>query len=324
MMNRLVSAVSIAAALALSSISSVVAQDYPTRPIRVITNVSAGGTADVFIRALGQVLHERLGQPLIVEPRPGGNFTIGARACAESAPDGYTICLLSGNALSYNEFVLKQMPYDPHKDFALISNMFFNTQALVAEARLNVKNLQQLAALAKSKPKTLSYFAPAIPLYLYMEHFNKEYGTDLIRVPFRGGGQATAAILSGTTPVAFFGLANFISHIKAGKMVGLALDSAKRSPLFPDIPTLAELGYRGDLTQVYFGLVAPAGMPKAMIARLQTEIAKIMNEPKFRERNLIARGLEPIADTPEQFAQFLAKDRAAAKRIVKEAGLQPK
>ncbi len=323
-MNPFIRALPIAAVLTIAGIASAGAQDYPSRPIRVITNVSAGGTADVFIRALGQVLHERLGQPLIVEPRPGGNFTIGARACADSAPDGYTICLLSGNALSYNEFVLKKMPYDPHKDFALISNMFFNTQAMVANSQLKVKNLNELAALAKAKPKTLSYFAPSVPLYLFMEHFNKERGTDLIRVPFRGGGQATAAILSGTTPVAFFGLANFIPHLKSGKVVGLALDSAERSPLFPDIPTLSELGYRGDLTRVYFGLVAPAGMPEAMIARLQTEIAKIMKEPKFRERNLIARGLEPIADTPAEFARFLEKDRALAKRIVKEAGLQPK
>jgi tripartite-type tricarboxylate transporter receptor subunit TctC len=308
---------------AVGSHNPSVAQDYPARPIRAITNVSAGGTADIFIRALGEELHRRLGQPLIVEPRPGGNFIIAGRACAESPPDGYTICVLSGETLNYNQFLYKRLPYDSEKDFAPITNLFFNTQALVANAALNVKNLDELAALAKAKPGTLAYVAPSVPLALFMETFNRERGTDLVRIPFRGGGEAVTGILSGATPVAFFGLANFLSYLRSGTMIGLAVDGAARSPLFPNIPTLAEHGYRDNLTRVYFGLVAPAATPKQIINRLRDEIARIINEPSFREKHLIERALEPIADTPEEFARFLKEDRAVSARVVKEAGLQP-
>jgi tripartite-type tricarboxylate transporter receptor subunit TctC len=299
------------------------AQDYPARPIRAITNVSSGGTADIFIRALGEVLHRRWGQPLIVDPRPGGGFIIAGRACAESPPDGYTICVLSGETLSYNQFLYKRLPYNPEKDFAPITNLFFNTQALVVNASLNVKSLDELAALARAKPKTLAYVAPSLPHALFFESFNRERGTDLVRIPFRGGGEAVTGILSGATPIAFFGLANFLSYLRSGTMIGLAMDGAARFPLFPDIPTLAELGYHGNLTRVYFGLVAPAGTPKPVIERLRDEVARIMNEPDFRAQQLIERALEPVADTPEEFARFLDEDRVISQRVVKEAGMTP-
>ena len=132
-----------------------------------------------------------------------------------------------------------------------------------------------------------------------------------------------SGILSGTSPIAFFGLANFIEHLRAGTMFGLAVDGAARAPMFPDIPTLRELGYREEITRQYFGLVAPAATPSPLIARLHDEIVRLMSEPDFRQRNLIDRGLEPIADTPEEFARFLAQDRVLSERVVKEAGLQP-
>jgi tripartite-type tricarboxylate transporter receptor subunit TctC len=321
-MKSLVPLIALVVSICAPSVAD--AQDYPTRPIRVITGVGAGGTGDIFIRALGQELHQRLGQPLIVEPRPGGNFTIAGRVCAEAAPDGYTVCMLTGSTLSYNRFLFAQLPYDPDTDFVPITNLFFNTQAMVVSSGLNVKTLDELAALARAKPKTLSYVAPSIPHQLFMEHFNRERGTDLVRVPFRGGGEATAGILSGTTPVAFFGLANFVPHLREGTMVGLAVDGTERSPLFRNIPTLAEIGYRGNLTRVYFGLLAPAGTPKHVIERLRKEIAAVMSDPDFRDKQLISRALEPIADTPEEFARFLQRDRDVSGLLVKEAGLKPR
>jgi tripartite-type tricarboxylate transporter receptor subunit TctC len=299
------------------------AADYPLRPIRAIINVSAGGTADVFARTLGEELHRRLGQPLIIDPRPGGGFIVAGRACADAEPDGYTVCILSGETLVYNEFLFKKLPYDPRKDFAPITNFFFNTQALVVSAALGVHNLPELAGLAKAKPGTLAYVAPSIPLGLFFEHFNRQNGTDLVRIPFKGGGEAVSGILSGTTPIAFFGLANFIEHLRGGTLAGLAVDGAARSPLFPDIPTLRELGYTEEITRQYFGLVAPAATPAPIIARLHDAIVSIMHEPEFRQRNLIERGLEPIGDTPDAFARFLAQDRVLSERVVKEAGLQP-
>ena len=299
------------------------AQDYPTRPIRVITAVGAGGTADTFLRVLGEEVNRRLGQPFVVEPRPGGNFTIGGRACAEAPADGYTICMLSGETLAYNKFLYKTLAYDPEKDFAPITNFFFTTTALVVNASLNVRTLEELAAVAKARPKTLSFFAPSIPQRLFFERFNREHGTDLVGIPFRGGAEAVAGILSGSTPIAFFGLASFLPHLREGKMNGLLVDSAVRSPLMPNIPTREELGFRDNFTRVYYGLVAPAAMPKPMIDRLHDHIARIINEPEFRKRHLIDRALEPIADTPAQFARFLREDRVAAELIVKEAGIVP-
>ena len=308
---------------ALASATPLAAQSYPNRPVKVILNVGPGGTGDIFIRTIGEELHKRWGQPIVVENRPGGGFIVAGRACAEAPPDGYTICVLTGETLVYNQFLYKKLPYDTQKDFAPITNFFFNTQALVVNASLNVKSLDELAALAKAKPKTLAYVAPSVPLRTYFERFNRERGTDLVGVPFRGGAEAVNGILSGVTPIAFFGLANFLSYLRAGTMVGLAVDGAKRSPLFPDIPTLAEHGYHGNLTRVYFGLVAPAATPPPIIARLHQDFAGIANEPEFRKRHLIDRALEPIFDTPEEFARFLKQDSVTSERVVREAGIEP-
>jgi tripartite-type tricarboxylate transporter receptor subunit TctC len=299
------------------------AQDYPTRPVRAIVAVGAGGTGDVFTRVLGEELHRRWGQPLVVENRPGGASNIGARACADAPPDGYTICIVPGEPLAYNQFLYKKLTFDPAKDFAPITNLFFNTQALVVNAALKVRTVDELVALSKASAGTLSYTAPSLPLALYLEKLKRERGADWVAIPFRGGGDTTNAVLSGSTPIAFLGLQNFITHLQSGTMIGLATDGAQRSPLFPDIPTLAELGYRGNLTRVYFGLVAPAGTPKPIIDKIRADVAAIGNDATFRKKQFTDRALEPILDTPEEFARFLIEDRATSERVVREAGLKP-
>jgi tripartite-type tricarboxylate transporter receptor subunit TctC len=299
------------------------AQDYPTRPVKAIVAVGAGGTGDIFMRVLGEELTKRWGQPIVVENRPGGASNIGARACADAAPDGYTICIMPGEPLAYNPFLYKKLTFDPVKDFEPIVNLFFNTQALVASAALKVKTVDELVALSKAKAGTLSYTAPSLPLALYLEKLKRENGADWVGIPFRGGGDTVNAILSGSTPIAFLGMQNFISHLQAGTMNGLAVDGAQRSPLFPEIPTLAELGYRGNLTRVYFGLLAPAGTPRAIIDKIHADVVRIGNEPAFRQKQFIDRALEPILNTPEEFARFLVEDRAMSGRVVREAGLQP-
>jgi tripartite-type tricarboxylate transporter receptor subunit TctC len=259
----------------------------------------------------------------VVENRPGGASNIGARACAEAPPDGYTICIMPGEPLAYNQFLYKKLSFDPAKDFEPIVNLFFNTQALVVNAALRVKTVDELVALSKAKAGTLSYTAPSLPLALYLEKLKRERGADWVAIPFRGGGDTTNAVLSGSTPIAFLGMQNFISHLQSGTMTGLAIDGAERSPLFPDIPTLAELGYRGNLTRVYFGLLAPAGTPKPVINKIREDVARIGNEPAFRKAQFIDRALEPILNTPEEFARFLVEDRATSGRVVTEAGLTP-
>jgi tripartite-type tricarboxylate transporter receptor subunit TctC len=298
------------------------AQDYPVRPIKVITINGPGGTADIFLRAIGQEFQKRTGQPFVVEPRPGGNFTLGARGCAEAPKDGYTICMLNNEALAYNQFLYKRIPYDPDKDFAPITNLMFFTTALVVNSKLKVKSLQELAALAKANPKTLAYVAPSMHQRLFFDRFNKQHGIDIVGIPFRGGGDAVASILSGATPIGFFGLASFLPYLQNGSMTALAVDSDERSPLVPTVATMTELGLRENLSRVYYGLVAPAGVPRAIIDKVQREVAAIMSEPDFRKKMLIDRALEPVANTPDQFAEFLKKDRAVSANNVKEAGLE--
>jgi tripartite-type tricarboxylate transporter receptor subunit TctC len=299
------------------------AQDYPTRPIRALTATSAGGTSDVFMRVLGEQVQKRWGQPIVVENRPGGAMNVGGRACAEAANDGYTICILPAETLAYNEFLFKEIQYNPDKDFAPVTNPFFTTQVLVVNAALHVHTLPELAALSKAKPKTLSYTAASIPLIASMDKWTRDTGADIVKVPFRGGAEAVNGVLGGSTPVAFFGLANWLSFIRNGTVTALAVDSRTRSPLLPDVPTLTELGYGGDLTRLYFGIVAPSGTPDPIIHKLRNEFALIGNDQEFRQKRMIDMALEPVFDTPEQFAAFLKQDRAASARIVKEAGMEP-
>ena len=188
-MQRLVAVLALIAGSVMAGPTPCVAQDFPTRPIRTIAATSAGGTSDIFMRVLGEELQKRWGQPIVIENRPGGNTIIGGRACAEAPNDGYTICIVPGEVLAFNQVMFKKLPYDTEKDFEPITNLFFSISALVTNSNLDVKSLDELAALAKAKPKTLSYMAPSIPLALFMERFNQARGTDLVRVPFRGGGR---------------------------------------------------------------------------------------------------------------------------------------
>jgi tripartite-type tricarboxylate transporter receptor subunit TctC len=319
LMRTLVSALVVAGVLVAASSH---AQDYPSKPVRAITALSAGGTSDVFMRVAGDQFQKKTGQPIIVENRPGGAFNIAGQACADAAPDGYTICLLPVETLSYNQFMFKKISYDPRK-FEPISNLFFVTAVLVVNSSLGARSLPDLAAHSKSKPGTLSYMSPAVPLALFMENWRKDNGADIVKVPYRGGADAANAILQGSTPVAFSGLANFIPHIRSGAMTALAVDTDQRSPLLPDVPTLRELKYTGPLTPAYFGLVAPAGTPKTIIAKLHDVFVEIAGHKAFAERNMISLGLIPVLDTPEQFAGYLKENWGLAERIVKEAGVEP-
>jgi tripartite-type tricarboxylate transporter receptor subunit TctC len=299
------------------------AQDYPARPIRALTATSAGGTSDVFMRVLGEEVRKTWGQPIVVENRPGGAMNVGGRACADAANDGYTICILPPETLAYNQFLFKQISYDAAKDFTPVTNPFFATQVLVANAALNVHSLAELAALSKAKPATLSYTAASIPLIAFMDKWTKATGADIVKVPFRGGAEAVNNVLGGSTPIAFFGLGNWLSLIRNGTVNALAVDSKNRSPLLPDVPTLTELGYGGDLTRLYFGIVAPAGTPAPIVHKLRDEFAAIGGDAEFRQKRMIDVGLEPVFDTPEQFATFLTDDRAASGRLVRESGMEP-
>jgi tripartite-type tricarboxylate transporter receptor subunit TctC len=310
------------AALALTS--SAAAQDWPNRPIRVIVTTSPGGLSDVFVRALSEPLHKALGQPVVVENRSGGFMIIGARACADAAPDGYTFCVMPGEPLTYNQFTQKSLPYDPEKSFDPVTNFFFITQALGVSSKLGVKTMDELAAHSKVKAGTLSYSAPSSSLVVFMESWKQRTGADMVRVPFKGGGDTVTNMLSGVTPIGFLGLGNLISYIRAGSITAVLADSDKRVALIPDTPTLGEMGFARDHTRAFFGLLAPAGTPRAITDRVRNEIIKAAGNPGFREKQMINRGLEPVLNTPEEFREYLAADRLRAQKIVKAAGLEPK
>ena len=295
---------------------------FPSRPVKIIEDVGTGGTYDIFTRVLAEELNRRWGQGVIVEPRPGGNAVIGTRACAESAPDGYTICILSNQGLVANQFLYKKLPYS-RESFIPVMNLFYNTQVIVVSSSLKVRSLDELAALARARPGTLNYIVPAIFQRVFFDRFNKRHGTDLVAIPFKGGGDVLNGILSGFTPIAFIGGANFAPYVRDGKMVALAVDAAERSPLFPNAPTLIELGYKDGMTRAYLALVVPAGTPNEVVAKVHSDVTAIMNEPAFRERHVIDRGLEPVVDSPADFARFLERDRARTSAMIKEAGIEP-
>ena len=298
------------------------AQDYPNKPIHVITTSSAGGISDIFMRVLGDALRSRMNnQPLIIENRPGAAGGIAARACQEATPDGYTICIINVDVIAYNQFLFKTIPYDPEK-LTPIVNLFHLIQALVINADLGAKTVDELVAVSKQKAGTLSYLTASIPLAAYMENLKRDKGADWVRVPFKGGGEATNAILSGSTPIGLLGIGNVMTQINAGKMRALALANNIRTPLLPNVPTLADTGYKGAPSQTWYGLFAPAGTPRPIIDRINAEVKRVFADKDFVEKYVTSRGQVPAVNTPEQFAAEIKDNRAAALQVVKDSGLE--
>ncbi|MGC1446806.1 MAG: tripartite tricarboxylate transporter substrate binding protein [Xanthobacteraceae bacterium] len=314
----------IAACIALlAPVFGAAADDWPDRPIRVLTTTSPGGISDVFMRALAEKLGPKLGKPLVIENRPGGMQNVGARACQDSAPDGYTICIINADPMIYNQFLIKDMPFDPVHGLQPITKLFDLLHVLVVNSDLKVKNVDELVALSKTRPGTLSYTTPGAPMVLYMETLKREHGADWVRVPFKGGGEAVNAILSGSTPIGLFGEGNVIGQIRAGTMTSLVMLNNIHSPNFPKVPTLKEIGYNGPPSRGWYGLFAPAGTPRQIVDRIAKEVAAIVADPDFAQKQLTDRSLVGVTDTPDEFAKQIEEDRAVAEQVVKQAGMGP-
>jgi tripartite-type tricarboxylate transporter receptor subunit TctC len=313
----------VAGLLCVAAAAPASAQDYPTRPIKAITTTSAGGISDISMRALGDELNKRWGQPIIIENRPGGMQNLGARACSEAPPDGYTVCILNAEPVAYNQFLFKSMPFDPDKGLQPVTNLYHLIQTLVVNAKLDVKTVDELIALSKAKPGTMNYLTASVPLALYMDKLKEQKGADWVRVPFKGGGESVNAVLSGTTPIALIGEGNVIGQIRAGTMTPLVMLNNIRSPNFPAVPTLADTGYTGTPSRSWYGLFMPPGTPRPIVDKLAKEVASIVADPAFREKHMTARSLVPAVNSPDEFAAEIKKDRAAAEQVVKEAGLTP-
>jgi tripartite-type tricarboxylate transporter receptor subunit TctC len=313
--------IALAVFASLGGIAGADAENYPDKPIRVIVATSPGGTSDIFIRAAGEEFYKRTGQRLVVENRSGGAMNIGAEACANGSNDGYTICILPNESLALNEYLYKELPYNPETAFVPITNPFFNPQVIVASATLKVRSMAELAAASKAAPDKLSYSALSVPMQMFIEEWKKKTGADLVQVPARGGGDVATGVMTGTVPVAIVGVPNWLPHIRNGSAVPLAVNTTERLPLLPDVPTLKELGY-ADAAQMYFGIVAPAKTPASAVQKLYTEFKAIGDEPDFRKQRLIEQGLVPVYNSPAEFQSYLTAERASAKRQFEESGME--
>jgi tripartite-type tricarboxylate transporter receptor subunit TctC len=297
------------------------AQIYPSRTVKLVVPFPPGGSLDFTGRLIAQRLTELWGQPVVVENKPGAGGNIGADLVAKSPPDGYTILLGALSTHAVNPNLYKTMPYDAVKDFAPITLIAITPNVLVVNANSPVNNVKEFIAYTKANPGKLSFGSGSIGSggHLAGELYKVETGTDAVHVPFKGGAPATQALLAGDTQFMFDNLANAMAQVKAGKLKALAVTTAERSKLAPELPTMAEAGLPGFDISTWYGLFGPAGMPVAIVAKWNTDVTKILTSPDVRAK-LMADGAEPAPDTPEQFAQFIRRENAKYARIIKASG----
>jgi tripartite-type tricarboxylate transporter receptor subunit TctC len=294
---------------------------YPNRPVKLVIPFPPGGPLDIVGRAIAQKLTDAWGQSVVVDNRPGAGGNIGADIVAKSAPDGYTILMGALSTHAVNPSLYAKMPYDAVADFAPITLVAVTPNVLVVNATLPVNSAKDFIAYAKANSGKLAFGSGSNGSagHLAGELFKVETGADIVHVPYKGGAPATQALLAGDTQFMFDNLANAMPQVKAGKLKALAVTTAQRSKLAPDLPTMAEAGLQGFDISTWFGLFAPAGTPKDIIAKWNAEVAKILNSPEMREK-LVAQGAEPAPTTPEQFAAFVRSEIPKYAKIVKASG----
>jgi tripartite-type tricarboxylate transporter receptor subunit TctC len=294
-------------------------QSYPTRPVRIIVSAAAGGPADVIGRTVAQKLSERLGQQFYVENIPAGAGNVAVGMVAKAAPDGYTL-LSPTTAIVINPSLYANLTYDTLRDFAPVSLVAASPHVLTVNPSLPVKNVRELVALVKANPGKFSYASPGTGTtgQLAGELFKLSLGLDLTHVPFNGAAPAVLSTIGGHTPIMFTALPSAAANIKDGKLRALAVTSAARDPEFPDVPTLAELGFKDQVSTFFACIMAPAGTPKPLIDTLQQEIARMVVLPDVRER-LAAIGFTPVADTPDAFAAELKREVALWAKVIADA-----
>jgi len=296
------------------------ADAYPSRPIRVVVTSPAGGNTDLLARMIGKGLTEAMGQPVIVENRPGGNTLIGTRVVAQAAPDGYTI-MLSTLTLTVIPSVYKQPPFDVPRDFTPITLAVTLPNVLVVNISLPAKSLKEFVAYAKTHPGKLNYASTGdgTSPHLSMELLKVMAGVDLAKITYKGGAQALTDLIGGQVSAQFVGLPVALPHITAGKLRALGVTSGKRAAAAPNIPTVAETLEGFDLN-TWFGVLGPRSMPDAVVRRLQREISRIVHSPESKEK-LAAMGAEPVGNSPDEFASFIASEIEKYRTIVKSAGI---
>jgi tripartite-type tricarboxylate transporter receptor subunit TctC len=300
------------------------ASAYPAKPVKVVVPYSAGGPADALMRAVGQKLSEKWGQPVIVENRPGANEIIGADLVAKAAPDGYTLLLGSEAAFSLNPQLYSKLPYKAETDLAPVCRVVTAQLMLVTRPDFPASDVAGLIAYLKANPGKHTYAITGIGgvLHLAFAWFNQLYGVQTTEVPYKGLPLALQDVMAGRVDMLFAISGGPMPHVATGKLKAIALAGAHRVAIAPDVPTFAEAGYPEFEASVYFALAAPAGTPPEVRAKIAADVAGIVGAPDFIEKNLTAIGFEPVSETPDAFAGFLAKDRAVAAQRVGAAGVK--
>lgn len=308
-------------AMAVVLVGPSAAQTYPTRSIRFIAPFAAGGGTDLIARTLAQKLTGALGQSVVVDNRSGANAVIGTEIAAKSPSDGYTI-MIATPTLTVNPSMVRKLPYDAIRDFAPVSLVATSPHLLAVHPSLPAKSVKELVALAKARPGQLTFSSGATggSSHLSAELFSSIARIKMINVPYRGTGQAVLAIVTGEVSLGFNDVMTNLPQMKAGRLRGLAVTSLKRSSATPDLPTIAESGYPGFQSGVWYGVLAPAGTPPEIVSRLNAELVKITRNPEFLQR-LTAEGGEAVGSSPEQFGNYIKTETARWAKIIKEANI---
>ena len=319
-MTRKLQRIVVAALVALSA-TWASAQGYPARPIRLVVPFPAGGPLDVVARAIGQKLTEAWGQPVVIDNRPGAGGNIGADLVAKSAPDGYTILEGALSTHAVNVSLYSRMPYDPVRDFAPITLVAVTPNVLVLNPSVPAGTVKELIAYAKANPGKLSFGSGSNGSagHLAGELFKTEAGVDMVHVPYKGAAPAMQALLAGDTQLMFDNLANTMQQVHAGKLKALAVTTEHRSALVPELPTLSEAGLPGFDVSTWWGFMAPAGTPKEIIAKWNTEVTRILSTPEMKAF-FAQQGAEPAPTSPEAFAALIQREIAKYAKIVKASG----
>jgi len=296
------------------------AQDYPSRPVRMVVPFSPGGSTDTLARIVGQKLTERSGQPVIIENRAGAGGHIGAEQVAKSAPDGYTL-LLGGVPHAISASLYSKLPYDLARDLAAIAEVASFPSAIVLHPSLPANSVKELIALARARPGQLSFGSAGIgsPNHLSLELFQAMAGVRMVHVPYKGSGQLVGDLLAGQVQLASMGLPVAVPHVQSGKLRAIAVTGAARSPLLPEVPTVSEAGLPGFEVTSWYGVFGPAGLPADIVVKLNFEIGSAVMAPDVKER-LAALGAEPSVKAPDQFARYVRQEITKWAKVVKDSG----
>ncbi len=295
--------------------------NYPNKPIRMVVTFPPGGSSDAVVRLLLPRLADKLGQPIVVDNRPGAGGNIGLSLVAKAAPDGYTLGVGAAGGLAANVSLYPQMPFDPVKDFKPVTLLASSPFVLVANPGISAKTLPELIAHAKAAPGKFSigHGGNGTAMHLSSQLLAQLAGVQFVEVPYRGSGPATLDALAGQVPLAMVDLVAALPHIKAGKLLALAVTGTQRQPTVPDVPTMAEAGVPGYESTGWFGLVAPAGTPASIVARLNAEVVAALADPEIA-RAMRAQGVEPAPTRPEEFERFIKSETQKWAKVIKASG----